>query len=206
MHDVLDLQNRVEELKRRYPDAKSEVVAEVVVSILSSLSGDMSSREAALLHEIGSLGQAVANTRLEIAALNVDDITLSHIPCATDELDAIVAHTAAATESILEVCETLDALGGAMDGDAAGKLQDATIKIYEACSFQDITGQRITKVVATLKTIESTIARIVQTFGIAPGPAKPAERPQEIGLLNGPQLPAAAMAQSEIDKLLASFD
>lgn len=206
MHEASSLQDRVEELKRRYPDAKSEVVAEVVTSILSSLSGDMSSREAALLHEIGSLGQTVANTRLEIAALNVDDITLSYIPCATDELDAIVAHTAAATESILEVCETLDALGGEMDGDAAGKLQDATIKIYEACSFQDITGQRITKVVATLKTIESTIARIVETFGIAPSPAKPTERPQEIGLLNGPQLPAAAMAQSEIDKLLASFD
>ena len=206
MHDPVSLQRRVKELEVRYPDAKSDVVAEVVVSILSSMSGDMSAREAALLHEIGTLGQAVADARLEIAALRVDDITTSYIPCATDELDAIVTHTAAATESILEVCETLDTLGAAMDGAIAGKLQDATVKIYEACSFQDITGQRITKVVATLKTIERAIARIVDTFGIVTAPAEPSERSRKGGLLNGPQLPAAAMDQSDIDKLLASFD
>ncbi len=205
MHDPVSLQRRVKELEVRYPDAKSDVVAQVVVSILSSMSGDMSAREAALLHEIGTLGQAVADARLEIAALRVDDITMSYIPRATDELDAIVTHTAAATESILEVCETLDTLGTAMDGAVAGKLQDATVKIYEACSFQDITGQRITKVVATLKTIERAVARIVDTFGIVTAPAEPGERSQN-GLLNGPQLPAAAMDQSDIDKLLASFD
>ena len=44
-------------------------------------------------------------------------------------------------------------------------LQEATTRIYEACSFQDITGQRITKVVATLKTIEAKVAGIVSTFG-----------------------------------------
>ena len=177
------------------------------MAILSSMSGDLSSREAALLHEIGSLGQAVATTRQEIAALGVDDITVSYIPCATDELDAIVAHTASATESILEVCEPLDTLGAAMDGVAAAKLQDATMKIYEACSFQDITGQRITKVVHTLQNIESTIARIVQTFGGTSTPKTvSADNIQEVVLLNGPQLPAAAMDQSDIDALLASFD
>lgn len=206
MPDDMDLQNRLRELKARYPDPRSDIVPDMVLSILSSMSGDLSSREAALLHEIGSLGQAVADTRSEIAALKVDDITMSYIPCATDELDAIVAHTAAATESILEVCETLDALGGEMAGDAGGKLQNATMKIYEACSFQDITGQRITKVVRTLKNIESAIARIVETFGVVAPPAEPTERPQVSGLLNGPQLPTAAMDQSDIYKLLASFD
>ena len=206
MHDPVSLRRRVKELEVGYPDAKSDVVAEVVVSILSSMSGDMSAREAALLHEIGTLGQAVADARLEIAALRVDDITTSYIPCATDELDAIVTHTAAATESILEVCETLDILGTVVDGAVAGKLQDATVKIYEACSFQDITGQRITKVVATLKTIERAVARIVDTFGIVTAPAEPSGRSRKDGLLNGPQLPAVAMDQSDIDKLLASFD
>ncbi len=127
---------------------------------------------------------------------------MSCIPSATDELDAGVAHTAAATASILEVCETLDTLGTAMDDAVAGKLRDAAVKIHEACSFQDITGQRITKMVATLKTIE----RAVDTFGIVTAPADPSERSRNDGLLNGPQLPAAARDQSDIDKLLASFD
>ena len=58
----------------------------------------------------------------------------------------------------------------------------------------------------TLRTIESTIVRIVDSFGIAPAPAEPGEPVQKEGLLNGPQLPAAAMDQSDIDRLLASFD
>jgi chemotaxis protein CheZ len=191
----------------RWPGAQPAMVAEVVQSVLSSMRGDLSSVETRLLNEVAELGRTIAAARAEIAALEVDDITASHIPSATDELDAIVAHTAAATDSILEVCETLDGVGAGLDSAGARMLQDATTKIYEACSFQDITGQRITKVVATLKAIDSKVSHIIATFerpcGVAP-PPRPA--PLEGALVNGPQLPASAMDQSDIDKLLASFD
>jgi len=90
----------------------------------------------------------------------------------------------------------------------AAKLQDATTRIYEACSFQDITGQRITKVVATLKTIEATVAQIVATFGRSDSdrPTEIGAEPADVALLNGPQHPAVAMDQYDIDKLLASFE
>ena len=114
-------------------------------------------------------------------------------------------HTAAATDQILETCETLDRVAGALDGELAASLQDATTRIYEACSFQDITGQRITKVVATLKTIESKVAHIVAVVGGA-GAEASAPVSADAALLNGPQLPANAMDQSDIDRLLASFD
>jgi chemotaxis protein CheZ len=90
-------------------------------------------------------------------------------------------------------------------------MQDATTKIYEACSFQDITGQRITKVVATLKAIDAKVAQMLTAFGgrarvaTAAAPVVPALDAGE-SLLHGPQLPAAAMDQTDIDKLLASFD
>ncbi len=134
-------------------------------------------------------------------------ITDHDIPFATDELDAIVEHTAQATHAILESCEMLDDVSGSVSGAPADKLQDAVTKIYEACSFQDITGQRITKVVTTLKTIEAKIAHIIETFGRSAAkihPNQPADL-TEADLLNGPQLPANAMAQSDIDKLLADF-
>ena len=91
------------------------------------------------------------------------------IPFATDELDAIVEHTAVATNAILESCEMLDEVATAVSGEAAARLQDAVTKIYEACSFQDITGQRITKVVTTLKAIEAKVAQIITTFGVEIG-------------------------------------
>ncbi|HTW29383.1 MAG TPA: protein phosphatase CheZ [Acetobacteraceae bacterium] len=163
-----------------------------------------------LLAEIEKLGRLIANARAEIAALRVEDITQSHIPSATDELDAIVSHTAAATDAILSSCETLDGLGASLAGDPATLLTDATTRIYEACSFQDITGQRISKVVATLKTIDAKVAQIVATFGRpqpgCPEPFDAAPLHPEAALLHGPQLPANAMDQSDIDRLLASFD
>lgn len=190
----------------RWPGSDPQMVAEVVQSVLASMRGDLTSVETSLLNEVAELGRTIANARAEIAALQVDDITASHIPSATDELDAIVSHTAAATDSILEVCETLDNVAGSLEAEAAGVLQDATTRIYEACSFQDITGQRITKVVATLKAIDSKVGHIIATFDQRGGREPPKPLPAEESLLNGPQLPANAMDQSDIDKLLASFD
>ena len=195
-------------IRGRYPAAEPEWVADVVRAVMAAAGGEAGETERGLLAEVEELGRTIANAKAEIAALGVDDITTCDIPFATDELDAIVAHTASATNTILESCETLDAVAAELDGPGATWLQDATTHIYEACSFQDITGQRITKVVATLKAIEQKVAQIVQTFGARRGALpRGAEAPTgEAGLLNGPQLPAAAMDQSDIDQLLASFD
>ncbi len=212
MHDDLGidaeaLATRLAKIGARHPGSDPAMVAEVVRAVLATMHGDLSARETGLLGEVEELGRMIAAARAEIAALQVDDISASHIPSATDELDAIVAHTAAATDSILEVCETLDRVASTQQGEAAAMLSEATTRIYEACSFQDITGQRITKVVATLKTIDAKIAQIVGTFaGRATPPAAPPPAPAGEALLHGPQLPANAMHQSDIDALLASFD
>ena len=189
--------------------ADRDMVTEMVTAVLTTMSGDLSSTETSLLGEVEALGRTIAAAKVEIAALQVDDIRDRDIPFATDELDAIVEHTAVATNAILESCEMLDEVATAVSGDAAARLQDAVTKIYEACSFQDITGQRITKVVTTLKAIEAKVAQIISKFGVKseareiPAPVAVGSDPVE--LLNGPQLPSNAMDQSDIDKLLASF-
>ena len=184
------------------------MVVEVVTAVLTSMSGDLNPTETSLLGEVEALGRTIAAAKQEIAALRVDDIRDRDIPFATDELDAIVQHTAVATNAILESCELLDALATVVTGESAAKLQDAVTKIYEACSFQDITGQRITKVVTTLKTIEAKVAQIITAFGVQIDTTETraaASGASGSELLNGPQLPSNAMDQSDIDKLLASF-
>jgi chemotaxis protein CheZ len=194
MLDAPQLSQRLAQLRARYPASDPDMVSDVVRAVLGTMRGDLTANEAALLTEVEELAQTVANT---------DD----HIPSATDELDAIVAHTAAATEIILECCETMDRIGPTLSGEAGQALQDVTTKIYEACSFQDITGQRITKVVSTLQSIERKVAHIIEVFRrdsfteVQPAPVS-----EEVSLLNGPQLPTNAMDQSDIDALLASFD
>jgi len=190
------------------PRPDRDALEDIVRTVITTMRGDLTVQETSLLTEVEELGKTIAAAKAEIAALQVDDITDSHIPSATDELGAIVDHTAAATNAILEVCETLDLLAGQVSGAQSEQLNDATTRIYEACSFQDITGQRISKVVVTLKTIENKVAQILSTFrqpdaqvsGSAPAISA------EDALLNGPQLPAEAMDQSEIDRLLASFE
>jgi chemotaxis protein CheZ len=178
-----------------------------VRAVLSTLSGDLTITEAALLGELEALGREVRRAKSEIAALSVDDINQSHIPAATDELDAVVEHTAAATNEILDSCETLEALQSKLDGDAAQVVAGAVTRIYEACSFQDITGQRIGKVVAALKAIEQRVNNVTAGFSRgAADPPPPDTRTEGEQLANGPQLPSNASSQADIDKLLASFD
>ena len=201
------LAERLAAIRIRYPDSAPDMVAEVVRAILASMSGDLTAKETSLLGEVEELGRIISSAKSEIAALRMDDITACDIPFATDELDAIIHHTASATHAILESCETLDAVAEHLEGEPSAQLQGATTRIYEACSFQDITGQRITKVVNTLKAIESKVGQLVMAFGGADGAAGPvATGDAEPVLLNGPQLPAMAMDQSDIDKLLASFE
>jgi chemotaxis protein CheZ len=169
-------------------------IEQAVRAVLGSLSGDLTLREAALLAELHELGRTVAQAKADIAALRVDDITGRHIPAATDELDAIVAHTAEATHTILDACERIEALQPALEAEVT--------RIYEACSFQDITGQRIAKVVSALKAIE---ARIAAATGAGAEVVEPQPETEGQRLADGPQLPGAAVSQADIDRLLSGL-
>lgn len=190
------------------PNGPEEDRIEAAVrAVLISMAGDLTAKEAALLAELEALGRTIARAKAEIARLAVDDITGAHIPSATDELDAIVEHTAQATNEILDCCEILERLQAEVPEAAAARLREAVTRIYEACSFQDITGQRIGKVVAALKAIEARVAgAVANAAGRAGVPPVTALRTEGEELANGPQLPAAATSQAEIDRLLASFD
>lgn len=200
------------------PDLDDGRIEAAVRTVLGSMSGDMSVGEAALLAQLADVGREVARAKTEIAALRVGDIDASHIPGATDELDAVLSHTATATNEILDCCETLEGLQPRLTGPDAEALSGAVTRIYEACSFQDITGQRIGKVVAALKAIENRVATVTAAFGLGgvvpaaapvPVPAAVIEAPPQTEgqrLAKGPQMPAAASSQAEIDRLLASFD
>lgn len=189
-----------------------QMVEAAVREVLGTMNGDLTVKEAALLAEMEALGRTVRRAKAEIAALSPQDLGASHIPAASDELDAVVSHTATATNEILDVCEGLERLQAGLKGEAAEALGTAVTRIYEACSFQDVTGQRIAKVVTALKTIEARITAVQTGFSpaapvaAAEPPPQPPGRTEGERLANGPQLPGAGVSQDEIDRLLASFD
>ncbi|CBS86796.1 protein phosphatase CheZ [Azospirillum lipoferum] len=203
-----------------------EEVTDIVRTILGSMDGDISATDLRLYKEVVDLAKYIETAKQEIAALQPAEIRDEHIRTATDELDAVIGATEKATFAIFDACDAIGAIAGQSDAETAVKLNDQITAIYEACNFQDITGQRISKVVRTLKHIESKVDMIVAAFGSevrqnhAPRLAKLAAEDAEAAvhyepmsaeeadkqLLHGPQLPGNAMDQDEIDRLLASFD
>ncbi|MCX7381667.1 MAG: hypothetical protein NT133_09700 [Alphaproteobacteria bacterium] len=211
MHEGVAM-SRLAQLKSQYPAHDVRLITEIVEQLLHSMSGDLSLAKAGILAEVEDLGRYIETTKNEISVLKVGDITNSHIPAATDELDAIVIHTAMATDVILEECEALDRvaeqlrLAPGSDEQACGaRLQEATTRIYEACSFQDITGQRVSKIVQTLKKIEEKVNSIRASFVVDDADFTEPLAVIDGDLLNGPQLPSAAMEQSDIDKIMNGF-
>jgi chemotaxis protein CheZ len=158
--------------------------------------------ELALLAELLDLGRIVARARAEVAEISVGEISGTFIPSAQDELSAIVSHTAAATHEILDCCEALEQVVAA-DAEGSAKLQSAITRIYEACAFQDITGQRIAKVISALAAIEERVSHVTKGYKEAAKPEAPATDgpPSDESLLNGPQLPGLASSQSDIDRM-----
>lgn len=190
-----------------------EEIADIVAQVMGSMDGDITALDIRIYQELESLAGYIQTARSEIAAIRPDDIRLDHIPAATDELDAIVGATEEATGRILDAAEQIQTIAETLEEPARSQLFDLSTGIFEASNFQDITGQRIGKVVRTLKHIETKIEALVgvlgEEVGRAQATARPAEEPAAEGdekLLNGPQLPQNAIDQDEIDRLLASFD
>ncbi len=211
-----ELVHRLSALKGRMQTVSREEITEVVSSLLATMEGDLSDDNLKLYAELESLAKYITTAKSEIAALRPDEITAQHLPKATDELDAIVGATEEATNSILGAMESLENLAGELSPEMGEKVSEAVTQVYEACNFQDITGQRITKVVKTLKHIEEKVEALVAAFGDEIAKYKKAhpeteevveeKKPTDAELLNGPQLPDDASKQAEIDALLANFD
>lgn len=211
-----DLAKRLTELRDTYGDTvKVEDVVEVVGSLLSTMKGDVTSSDMELYNELESLADYIHAAKAEIAQLRPDDVKEKYLSSASDELDAIVDATADATNNIMDATELIEDVMDGIEGEVSEKLMDATTKIYEACTFQDITGQRITKVVSALQHIEEKIDALVAAFGSeiekykTENPDEADDGPKEItdeDLLEGPQLDGQGKSQEDIDALLASFD
>src|SRR6266571_2073594 len=115
--------------------------------------------DAAFHRELREIADYIQAMKREIGSLQANDLRETRIPAAGQELDAIVQATETATHAIMECAETV--MGAAAADPSAYKalVDEKMLVIFEACSFQDITGQRIAKVLETLQHIEERVSR-----------------------------------------------
>jgi chemotaxis protein CheZ len=190
-----------------------EDVAQIVQELFDSLEGEIVLGHAGVRQEIREIVDFIQQAKQEVVAIRTKEIHGQFIPDATDELDAVVKATEEATEVILDAAESLEAISEKFGGETGEEISTIVTKIYEASNFQDITGQRIGKVVGTLRHIEDKLRRLSIALGDGEDETKEVEQREqkasvddEASLLNGPQLDGLGNSQDEIDALLAEFD
>lgn len=178
---------------------------------------DPETAKAALWQGVETIRDAIDSTKVEIASLHAGHQSGAKIDRASFELGAVVSDTEAATEVILSAAETIDALAGRLSSELSGphqamvkEIQDCSVHIFEACNFQDITGQRISKVVSLMQFIEHHVERMIHIWGGADEVQRVAEslnreREGDAALLNGPALATDhnVVSQDDIDSLFA---
>jgi chemotaxis protein CheZ len=166
--------------------------------------------------ELVTIHDAIMRTKQEIATLHLTGFRGQSMSRMTHELDAVVAGTEQATQSILNMVEDIDQFATTLIETGKGEtelslgraIQDRVVKVFEACNFQDITGQRISKVVNTWKFIERHVEEMMEIWGGIEAfkdyiPQTPEEPRGDDALLNGPKLAddAGHASQDDIDAL-----
>ena len=173
----------------------------------------------ALKAELDQMKSAIASTKREIATLSRSDHDGRGMRRVAGELDAVVGATEEATTTILAAAEDIEAQANMLraagvatgSNDCVGAILDRTVALYEACNFQDLTGQRITKIVGVLKFVEERLDKVIGVWGgleafrelIDQEAGEAEDRPGERALLNGPKLDddPGHVSQHDIDAL-----
>jgi chemotaxis regulatin CheY-phosphate phosphatase CheZ len=197
----------VDFLRREHeaPASLTEVasVTEVLISVMERYFGAL---DASLYREFRVLSEYIESAKSEIGKLKPAELKTLKLPRAGKQLDAVVRATEEATQAIMDAAEEIMGADKSDPEAYAATVDLASMRIIEACSFQDITGQRITKVVETLTFIESRLDTIHETWGeMAAGGAEApddAAPDDDSALLSGPQLDGEGIDQDTVDALL----
>ncbi len=165
-----------------------------------------------LSENLEALFSYVQRVRTEIASLNQSGDGEDKFASMGEQLDGVVEATQEASDSIMEAIEK--------NNEAVAKLKES-IKdpeliellvniencnnaVFEACAFQDITGQRVTKIVKSVSYVEDRVNALREIWGddeLDQVALDAEELTEDEKLLHGPQLKAKAISQDEIDRL-----
>lgn len=167
----------------------------------------------ALRGELHGLLRYINRVREEIASISRPADDSHEFGTMSDQLDAVIKATDDASNTIMACAEdneeAVQELRALLKDPAQLKLLDKIsendMNTIQACSFQDITGQRVTKVARSLTYVEDRVTALTELWGkdeIAKVDVKGDGKSEDEKLLNGPALdPSRSISQDEIDSL-----
>lgn len=199
---------------KRFMDPAQRVAGDVVEAYRREISEVYQLRA-----ELDAMKDAITSTKREIASLYRSENEGKGMRRVAGELDAVVDATEQATTSILAAVEEVETQANMLkaagvetgNNDCVGAILERVIVLYEACNFQDLTGQRINKIVNVLKFVEERLDKMIGVWGgleafkdLVPAETE-AVKPEDDhrSLLNGPKLEEdeGHVSQNDIDAL-----
>ena len=153
-----------------------------------------------LEHELNRVYEAINHTKQEIASLHLTGFSAADVGRVTSEIGAVVGGTEQATHEILAAAEHIERTAATLSASSnceqqvlTQDIQNRVMRIFEACNFQDLTGQRLSRAVATMRFIEERIKHMMEIWGGLDAfkdftPAAREAREGNAKLVNGPKL------------------
>ena len=157
----------------------------------------------------------IARVKAELSKIRYADQGQDPLLTASEELESLKTATATATDEILGIAEAVlsdvEKLRAMVPSGPGESLLDGIERqlgrLFEACGFQDLTGQRSTKVARLLERLDARVGNALDLMDHIEVPddialqMKDAHAVGEAALLNGPQLTGEGLRQDDIDSL-----
>jgi chemotaxis protein CheZ len=161
-----------------------------------------------VLHELAAFAKYVTHIKGEIGALRANELHAEQLPEANADLNVVVDATANATNAIMAAAEEIMNSTLTSPTEYRAAVESKIIEIFEACTFQDITGQRIRRVAETLNKLERRLKRFAHAVNTRDASAleetaeeREREQRKKDLILTGPQDDDIAISQDDIDSL-----
>ncbi len=209
----ISLEKRIDNIREKLGDTIDVTdVSSIVGEVMGSIEGDFDLQDIHFQDELKELLSYIEQTKNDLIEIQPKYLSESKIPEASNQLDQVVATTEVAAGKIMDAAEEISELAMTVDGELSDKLMTISTQIFETSSFQDITGQRVNKVVKTLKHIEEKLLILADAIGDTDSHIHAEKAAEDIcvesdeNLLQGPQCAMTGNDQDAIDALFDSFD
>ncbi|SFU65720.1 Chemotaxis regulator CheZ, phosphatase of CheY~P [Methylobacterium sp. 174MFSha1.1] len=190
------------EYAKRNRTADTDVLLQAIGRLESAVIGERGpSGMERLRFDLIEMAKAISRTKSEIAAIHTPDQDQSQLGAASEALDGIVRTTERATSDILQAAEEVQEVAWTLretgaDSRVCDRLDQNATQIYTACSFQDLTAQRTSRIVNTLRYLEQRLTAMIEIWASEDDPPAPAA--------HRPDMPDITLDQDDVDQIVAT--
>jgi chemotaxis protein CheZ len=196
------------EYARRNRHADTTMLLGAIERLEASLRGETTARLVDRLRfDLVEMANSIVRTKAEIATIKPNADQHGKFGEATEELDSIVQATETATSEILAAAEQVQEIAWTLreqglDPMVCDTLDARATEIYTACSFQDLTGQRTSKVIEVMRYLEGRINAMIDIWGLRGTMSAEAAEASQADVLSGPARPGYGLDQSGVDVVM----